>query len=290
MRKMNLIFALIMILTVALAASAQGSTYTVEPGDTLDTIGQELDVSVVSLQLANDIEPGDFIFPGDVLTIPADAAPYGAFPATDTDLTEGGGIGGGAAGEFYVIQPQDTLDVIAQERNVSVVSLIQVNEIENPRLIMPGMTILIPDDAPPYGAFPATDTDLATGGGAGGGVAGEVYIIQPRDTIDQIAADFNAATRCIVDANEITNVRMIQPGQTLVIPDDCPAYVGFAIPSTVRPTGEVNTTTTTPDTSSDTSSDASSGTSPSGAAEGAEGDTDEGDSDSEGEGETEAQG
>ena len=55
-------------------------TYTVKRGDTLDTIGQDLNVSVVSLRVANDIGVRDVIFPGDVLVIPEDAAAYGDYP------------------------------------------------------------------------------------------------------------------------------------------------------------------------------------------------------------------
>ena len=78
--------------------------------------------------------------------------------------------------------------------------------------------------------------NLAEGGGAGGGLEGELYVIQPLDNIDQVAADFNVSTRCIVEANEIADVRAVKPGQTVLIPaEGCPAYTGAAIPRTFVP-------------------------------------------------------
>ncbi|GAB4512127.1 MAG: hypothetical protein OHK0046_11160 [Anaerolineae bacterium] len=298
---------LFIMLGLMLPAVAQDDSYTVQPGDTLDTIAQELNISVVALQLANpDIaENNNRIFPGDALVIPADAPAYGAFPALDVpDTSEGGGVGGGVEGELYVVQPRDTLDTIAQEFDVSlivlreansflesdritpgqtllipadapaygefpvlnaidsgegggqgggggevytiqrgdtldtiaqefdvsVVSLQQVNELEDGDVLQIGQQILIPLDAPAYGMFPALDTaETSEGGGVGGGVEGDLYVVQLMDTIDQIAADYNVAVTCITEANAIDNVRLIKPGQTLVIPLGCPAYTGAAV-------------------------------------------------------------
>jgi LysM repeat protein len=196
--------------------------YVVQRGDTLDTIAQEFDVSVVSLEVYNEIDNPGIILPGTSLVIPGDAPPYGTFPALDTpDFTDG--QGGGIAGELYVVQPGDTLDTIAQELNVSVVSLTIVNEITNSRRLFPGTTLLIPDDAPPYGQYPAIIDDDTPG--AGGGVAGTIYVMQPFDTIDQVAQELDVSTTCVLSANpQITNTRLVQPGQQILIPDDCPAY------------------------------------------------------------------
>src|SRR5690606_38202081 len=114
-------------------------TYIVQARQTLDEIAQELDISLVSLQLANEIESARDVIPGMVLTIPADAPPYGEFPALDTPAGEGtDGVGGGFEGELYVVQPNDTLDTIAQELDVAVGIIMVVNELEDTR-ITPGM-------------------------------------------------------------------------------------------------------------------------------------------------------
>jgi LysM repeat protein len=216
-----------------------GELYVIQPGDTLDVIAQELDVSLVSIMVANEITNSRAITPGMTIIIPADAPAYGLFPALDSpDFGEGGGQGGGVDGELYVIQRGDTLDVIAQEKNVSVVSIMMVNEITNGKSITPDMTILIPADAPPYGQFPAiSGVDTSGGGGQGGGVDGELYVVQRGETIDGISARFNKLTSCVLEANGITNSRNVRAGLQIVLPSGCPAYAGAAIPGSTQPTG-----------------------------------------------------
>lgn len=200
--------------------AAEGGNYVVQPGDTLDVIGQTLNVSVVAIQVENNVGYGRELTAGQVLVIPADAPAYGLFPALDTE-----GLDSPAnlpEGERYVVQPNDTLDTIGQQFNVSVVALRVANNINAAGDINPGRTIVIPEDAPVYGTFPSLDEP------AGAVLAGgEVYIIQPGDTLDGIAASFDKDTLCIIEANEITNVRLIRAGQTIGIPPQCPAYVGY---------------------------------------------------------------
>jgi nucleoid-associated protein YgaU len=137
------------------------TTYIVERGDTLDTIGQELDVSVVSLQLANNIKAGQRIFPGDTLIIPADAPPYGQFPAianpnaplNTQELGQGGGATAGPNDQAYVVQLQDTLDGIGARFDTQVACIAEANSLDNPRLIFPGQTVVIPASCPRYDGF-----------------------------------------------------------------------------------------------------------------------------------------
>jgi LysM repeat protein len=139
------------------------TTYTVERGDTLDTIGQEKNVSVVSLRLANDLTPLDKIFPGDSLIIPADAAAYGQFPAianpsaaaADQELGQGGG-GSAVAGpgdQLYVVQPLDTLDKIGANFDTQVACIAQGNGLDKPSLLMPGQTLVIQTSCPRYDGY-----------------------------------------------------------------------------------------------------------------------------------------
>ncbi|MBZ0288805.1 MAG: LysM peptidoglycan-binding domain-containing protein, partial [Anaerolineae bacterium] len=118
------------------------TSYTVARGDTLDTIGQAQNISIVSLRLANGLSPTDKIFPGDSLIIPADAAPYGQFPAIanpaalpqNQELGQGGG-GTAVAGpgdQLYVVQPLDTLDKIGANFDTQVTCIAQANGLDKP--------------------------------------------------------------------------------------------------------------------------------------------------------------
>ncbi len=186
--------------------------YRVRVNDSLETIGFALDISVVSLQLANDtVDPQNLIV-NTCLTIPEDAPPYGVFPAL-TDARGSDGQGGGA-GETYVFQPRDTLDVIAQQYDVSVVSLQLANSITNPQLIQPGTLIVIPANAPVYGVFPAVSYP----------VNGELYIVQAGDTLETIAEDFDISLFALRAANGIRSGTVVGLGTVLLIPTDVPAY------------------------------------------------------------------
>lgn len=138
-------------------------SYTVVRNDTLDTIGQRLNISVVSLRLANDLSPSDKIFVGDTLIIPADAAQYGQFPglvnpAADPDNLELGQGGGGTAvagpgDQLYVVQPLDTLDKIGANYDTQVACIAQGNGLTAPSLIYPGLTLVIQTSCPVYDGY-----------------------------------------------------------------------------------------------------------------------------------------
>jgi nucleoid-associated protein YgaU len=109
------------------------------------------------------------------------------------------------------------------------VAIQQANEIEPGDFLDVGQEIVIPADAPAYGLFPAL-TGIAVDGQGGGGTAGEIYVVQPRDTLDEIGLALDAQVTCIAEANELENINEIFPGQSLLIPDACPAYDGLSTP------------------------------------------------------------
>jgi len=137
-----------------------GDIYVVQPRDTLDTIAQRLDVSAVAIQQANEITNSRGLTPGTVLVIPADAPGYGLYPALRTDPSQSvtsaaqlGQGGGGVGPNQYVIQRNDTMDVIAANHNVQTQCLIDANNLENPKFIYPGQVLDIDRTCPPYDGF-----------------------------------------------------------------------------------------------------------------------------------------
>ncbi|MEQ8677071.1 MAG: LysM peptidoglycan-binding domain-containing protein [Aggregatilineales bacterium] len=197
-----------------------GTTYVVQARDTLDTIGQALDVSVVSLRRANDLEGNSRIFPGDVLSIPDDAVRYGITPPSPLGDVGGGQGGGGVDGEIYVVQPRDTLDTIAQAFDISVVQLRRDNNLEDSSVILPGLQLVIAeeDNRTPYGQFPPTIAPIgAEGGGQGGGVDGDIYVVQPRDTFDTIAQEFDISVVQLRNDNGFMDSSVLMPGQQLIV-------------------------------------------------------------------------
>lgn len=241
-----IILSILLVVIVALGiASAQDqsgqseprpSSYTVKYGDTLDQIGQRFNVSVVAIKRANNITNKTIIRPGDVLVIPPDAPAYGVYPANESsDQTAGQGGGGG---EVYVIQPGDVLDVIAQKKNVSLQAILQANHLSGKIRLVPGDTIIIPADAPPYGVAPLAVNDNTAGQGGGGAPAD--YVVQYGDTLDHIAAQHNIQTACLIKTNNIQKRELILPGRGLIIDTTCPPYDGYDVVPNQTPTSNVS--------------------------------------------------
>ncbi len=222
------------------AGQGGGGSYVVQAGDTLDTIAQAFDVSVVSLQRLNELE-NSRIDPGQLLVIPDDGYTYGQFPPTIEPLTgDGSGQGGGVAGEIYVVQRNDTFDTIAQEFDISVVQLRRDNGFENSSVILPGQQLIVAeeDNRTPYGQFPPTIEPLTgDGSGQGGGVAGEIYVVQRNDTFDTIAQAFDISVVQLRRDNGFENSSVILPGQQLIVAEEDNRTPYGQFPPTIEPVG-----------------------------------------------------
>jgi LysM repeat protein len=48
--------------------------------------------------------------------------------------------------------------------------------------------------------------------------AGETYVVQPGDTLAEIAAQFGVTVQALAEANNIANIDVIEVNQVLVIP------------------------------------------------------------------------
>jgi LysM repeat protein len=131
--------------------------------------------------------------------------------------------GGGSAETVYVVRVADTLEEIAQAFDVSLISLVEYNDIVDTRTVLVGDILVIPPGAPAYGLVPPLPGQVTESGGGGNDI---IYVIQPRDTLDTVGAFYNAEPRCIAAANGIINTRTIQPRTTILIPEVCAPYVG----------------------------------------------------------------
>lgn len=212
-------------------AQIPGELVVVQPGDTLDGIAQRFDASVVSLELANNIERRSELQPGMTLIIPDDAAAYGEFPATQNPTT----------GQVYTVSVGQTLDDIALAFDVQLAALEAVNGVNPGRNVLPGTTIFVPANAPAYGSDETFDLGAL---GAGGGFGGTTHTVQFGQTGDAIAALYNITRECLAESNNLTvpgTLSNLAAGQVLLIDETCAPYQGY----NVAPTGGVVTPVTT---------------------------------------------
>ena len=100
-------------------APVEGTTYTVQKGDTLRGIANKYGTTYQELARINGISDPNKIYPGQVLTIQ----------------------GSSAATQRYTVQSGDTLSGIAAKYGTTYQKLAQINGIQNPNLIYPGQVI-----------------------------------------------------------------------------------------------------------------------------------------------------
>ncbi len=125
-------------------------TYVVQAGDTLSRIAARFGVTLNALAQANGIANPNYIYVGQVLTIPgggSNPTPQPTQPATiqptsqPPQPTPTPSTGNPTT---YVVQYGDTLVSIAQRFNVSLSALAQANGIANPNYIYVGQVLTIP--------------------------------------------------------------------------------------------------------------------------------------------------
>jgi len=109
----------------------------------------------------------------------------------------------------YTVKSGDWIWQIARSFNVDPQEIIDLNDLTAPSQIKPGMVLKIPV---PAVTFEATGTPGTPQAG------GTVHIVKPGEWIWQIARTYGVDPQDIIDANNLVNPRMIQPGQELVIP------------------------------------------------------------------------
>ncbi len=107
----------------------------------------------------------------------------------------------------YVVQPGDTLSVLAEQWHTSVPAVAELNGIPNPNLIQVGARLRVPRGA----ILPQTPV---------------LYTVQPGDTLAAIAEDWGTSVSAIAELNGISNPNLLGVGEQLQIPR---GYEHFAV-------------------------------------------------------------
>ena len=234
--------------TIVETPPAEPVTVTIQRGDTLGEIANAYGLSSYDLAVYNSIFDTNAIEVGQVIEIPAEAiaaiaaaergeatenevvetvptatneptlAPTGT--ATDeptvvptdeptlapTEIVE-------TSAEInepltYTVQPGDSLTRLSVEFDVPLRELALANELRVDSDLVIGQVLIIPGEE----TSPVVDEQPAS--------ESTTYVVQPGDTLREIAIEFNVSEQAILDANNVENADRILVGQTLIIPNE----------------------------------------------------------------------
>jgi len=178
MRKLLVLFIIVMLTVVGVVSAQENETYTVRSGDTLTGIANAYDVDIDAILIANNIIDPNSIRVGQVLIIPTGAV---TVPRT------------------HVVQPGENLTDIATRYNTTVEALIDTNNLAQPDSLVVGQVITLPATGGPA-TFPRT------------------YRLDIGDTLRSVGEQFGVTWQQIAAYNNIANPNYVEAGLLIQIP------------------------------------------------------------------------
>ncbi len=213
------------------AATLDGAVYTVQPGDTLYSIGLHYGTTAEAILYANNLS-SDLIYVGQELIISASDSSYYPSPTYENSTPSGGDA-------YHVVAPGESLFRVALTYNTSVDAIAGANGIPYPYIIQVGQQLAIPaygsnpgPPPPPEGGFFQPDPGLAPseqgfappepGIGldnsfAAPGIAG-THPVAPGETLFSISQYYGIPAQAIAEANGLSDPNQIYVGQVLYLP------------------------------------------------------------------------
>jgi peptidoglycan endopeptidase LytE len=124
-------------LVLSVSPFVEAATYQVQPGNTLSGIAAQFHTSVQTLAAINHLANVNWIYVGQVLTVPSASS---AAPATYAApmLRPASGL------QSYTVQPGQTLSQIAATFGTSWQQLAQINHLSNPNWLWVGEVLSVP--------------------------------------------------------------------------------------------------------------------------------------------------
>ncbi|MCK8817574.1 LysM peptidoglycan-binding domain-containing protein [Natroniella sulfidigena] len=201
MKKFLFITLLAAMITVPVVQAEAQDVYTVQSGDSLYEISEKVDVPVEIIIDQNDISSPTNIYIGQRLVVTIN---FNYEDSSDSYT-------------YHTIKTGEGLWSIAQEYDVTVEELIELNEIENSSELYVGEEILIPvNDNTENEEEEVEQEDESTE------VVPQYFVhtVQEDEEINDIANTFGVSVSEILDTNDISDSEGIEEGIELVIPLD----------------------------------------------------------------------
>ena len=180
----TILITLILTLTFSISAVYAGTEYTVQWQDSLWTIAQEFDISIDQIKDYNNLEDNN-LFYGQTLIIPSKNEQHPVVP------------------DYHIVQPGESMWDIAQQYELDLPELIELNSLKINHTLYPGQFLLIQNRSKPQ-----QETKKLN----------RYYRIQTEETLEEIAAYFEIEEDKIRRLNQLQADEEVKAHQKLLMP------------------------------------------------------------------------
>lgn len=233
MKKLVAFLAVFLAVMPVILGQEEQVTHVVRAGENLYRISLRYGVDLDELIRVNGITDVRRVLVGQTLVIPGLTSPDSGDEVVNP-LVAGTPV-------THVVQPGESLTIIANQYDTTVEQIIQANNLANPNRILRGQELKIWTTESVDSTVDVVAEDAETAAEANAMVA---YEIQPGEDLSQIARRFGMAWMTLAEINGITNPNRIIAGQTLMIPAaNADGVLGIVMP--VQNAGNAPTPTIT---------------------------------------------
>ncbi len=190
--------------TAPVADVQRVTTYTIAPRDSLWTIARKHGITVAELSAANNLKSDSVLPVGKKLVIPAKATP----------AETSSGIAGDTL--TYTVKSGDSLSLIARRSGTTVGAIKTLNKLKGDSVTV-GQKLTLPASADTAAALAATAASAPASTRTASAQDTE-HVVQPNETLSQIARRYGVTQRAIGAANNISDPGRLTVGQRLIIP------------------------------------------------------------------------
>ena len=170
--------------------------YQVQPGDTLFDIALRFGTSVEALVELNGLTTAQVVWAGQVLKVAGAAPPTPPPPPSPPPPPT-------AATVEYTVRPGENVSDVASFFGTTVEAIVALNGLTDANLVAPGQRLLVP--APPANTAP-------------GQAFMSEYVVQPGETLTDIAVRFGTTVEALAAENNLANPSAIRIGDRLRVP------------------------------------------------------------------------
>jgi signal peptidase I len=184
---------------VTLAPDVPTFEYQVQPGDTLFDIALRFGATVEALVQLNELTSAQVVWVRQVLIVPGTtpAEPPAAPPTPPSPTLPN------VPTQEYTVRAGESLADVATFFGTTVQTIVALNGLADANLIVPGQVLLVP-------ALPATT--------APGQAFMSEYVVQPGETLTDIAAQFGTTVEALAAENNLANPSAVRVGDRLLVP------------------------------------------------------------------------